>query len=155
MKTNPIYYFFAGVFLVCTSHAAEPPSDIAPAQKRNASVELAERLAAVPTSENIQIPDDVKNPFDSLAGIKIEQKVGRPTTDKELLAILADQLHPTGVMGREESLILLLKGQKGVKLNEKLTLSFDGAAYDVEVTSIDHNSFSLRYNQAEITRPIK
>ena len=155
MKTNPIYYFLAGVFLVCTSRAAEPASDITSAQKRNTSVELAEHLAAVPTSENIQIPDDVKNPFDPLAGVKIDQKIGRPTTDKELLAILADQLHPTGVMGREESLILLLKGQKGVKLNEKLTLSFDGSAYDVEVTSIDHNSFSLRYNQAEITRPIK
>jgi len=58
-------------------------------------------------------------------------------------------------MGREDALVLLLKGQKGVKLNDKLTLSFDGATYDVEVTAVDHKSFSLRFNQAEITRPIK
>ena len=81
-------------------------------------------------------------------------KSGRPESDKDLLAILADEIHPTGVMGRDE-LVLLRKGQKGVKVNDKLTLSFDGVPYEVEVTAIDNYNFSLRFNQAEITRPIK
>jgi len=129
-------------------------SEVGTAQKRAATLELAAQLLKAPTAEEVQVQDGLRNPFDPTAGAKIELKSGRPGSDKELLALLADQLHPTGVMGRDE-LVLLLKGQKGVKLNDKLTLSFDGAAYEVEVSAIDNTSFSLRFNQAEITRPIK
>jgi len=130
-------------------------ADIAPSSKRTAAVELAGRLAKISSAETLLVPDGLRNPFDPTAEAKSELKAGHPGSDKELLALLAEQLHPTGVMGRDESLVLLLKGQKGVKLNDKLTLSFDGAIYDVEVVAIDRNNFSLRYNQAEITRPIK
>ena len=149
---------FCIAVLSCVSAGFAQPvatSDIVAPQKRAAVVDLAVRLAKMPSAEEIQVPDGLRNPFDPTAEYKVELKSGRPSSDKELLALLADQLHPTGVMGREDSLVLLLKGQKGVKLNDKLTLSFDGAAYDVEVTAVDHNSFSLRFNQAEITRPIK
>src|ERR1035437_186627 len=129
-------------------------ADVGAPQKRLASIELASHLLRTPAPEEIQVPDGLRNPFDPTAGVRVELKSGRPESDKDLLALLADEIHPTGVMGRDE-LVLLLKGQKGVKVNDKLTLSFDGAAYEVEVTAIDNNNFSLRFNQAEITRPIK
>ena len=130
-------------------------ADIEAPQKRAVSVELAARILKAPSPEEIQVPDGLRNPFDPTAEAKVEMKSGRPGSDKELLELLADQLKPTGVMGRDDAMVLLLKGQKGVKLNDKLTLSFDGAAYEVEVSAIDNTSFSLRFNQAEITRPIK
>jgi hypothetical protein len=128
--------------------------DIGAPAKRSASIELASRLLRTSSPEEIQVPDGLRNPFDPTAGARVEMKSGRPESDKDLLALLADEIHPTGVMGRDV-LVLLLKGQKGVKVNDKLTLSFDGAAYEVEVTAIDNYNFSLRFNQAEITRPIK
>ena len=129
-------------------------ADVGAPAKRLASLELASHLLRTPAPEEIQVPDGLRNPFDPTAGVKAEMKSGRPASDKDLLAILADEIHPTGVMGRDE-LVLLRKGQKGVKVNDKLTLSFDGVPYEVEVTAIDNYNFSLRFNQAEITRPIK
>jgi len=138
-----------GAFAQSTTSA-----DIGAPAKRLASIELASHLLRTPAPEELQAPDGLRNPFDPTAGIKVEMKSGRPESDKDLLAILADEIHPTGVMGRDE-LVLLRKGQKGVKVNDKLTLSFDGVPYEVEVTAIDNYNFSLRFNQAEITRPIK
>jgi hypothetical protein len=129
-------------------------ADVGAPAKRLASLGLASHLLRTPAPEEIQVPDGLRNPFDPTAGVKVEMKSGRPSSDKDLLAILAEEIHPTGVMGRDE-LVLLLKGQKGVKVNDKLTLSFDGVPYEVEVTAIDNYNFSLRFNQAEITRPIK
>jgi hypothetical protein len=150
------YRLFILMSCICMLQVATAvPSDILPPHKRAASVDLAGRLAKSAEPEGAQVLDDLKNPFNPSAEAHVDAKLVRPTSDKELLTALADQLRPTGVMGREDALVLLLKGQKGVKLNDKLTLSFDGAAYDVEVIAIDRNSFSLRYNQAEITRPIK
>ena len=147
---------FSAVLLCMDFAQAQSPanSEVGTLQKRAATVELAAQLLKTPSADEVVVQDGLRNPFDRTAAANIEMKSGRPGSDKELLALLADQLHPTGVMGRDE-LVLLLKGQKGVKLNDKLTLSFDGAAYEVEVIAIDNNNFSLRFNQAEITRPIK
>jgi hypothetical protein len=156
MKTTGTKSIFILVLCVSSVYAqAVVTADLETPQKRAVSVELAASMLKAPAPEEIQVPDGLRNPFDPTAEARIETKSGRPGSDKELLELLADQLKPTGVMGRDEAMVLLLKGQKGVKLNDKLTLSFDGAAYDVEVIAIDHYNFSLRYNQAEVTRPIK
>jgi hypothetical protein len=42
-----------------------------------------------------------------------------------------------------------------VKVGDRLTLSFDGTPYTVEVIGVAKTNFSLRFNQAEIIRPIK
>jgi hypothetical protein len=156
MKIKVIQSFSALVLWLGSVYAQSAvTSDIEAPQKRAVSVDLAERMLKTPSADDIQVPDGLVNPFDPTAITRIEIKSGRPGSDKELLEALADLLRPTGVMGRDEAMVLLLKGQKGVKLNDKLTLSFDGTAYDVEVIAIDHYNFSLRYNQAEVTRPIK
>jgi hypothetical protein len=129
------------------------PVDIQPPKKREQVVEQASQLAKAAAPEAALPPENLRNPFNP--SVVEEVHAARPTSDKDLLQILAEQLQPTGVIGREDDLKLLLKGQKGVKVNDKLTLSFDGSAYEVEITAIDSNNFSLRLNQAEITRPIK
>lgn len=152
MKTR---YLAISVSLMLGFAAAKAaPSDIAPPQKRAVTVEMAEHLAKLST-EDLTAPADIRNPFNAASEGKIEVILNRPSSDKELLALLADQLKPTGVMGREDSLVLLLKGQKGVKVGDKLTLSFDGTPYTVEVIEVSTTNFSLRFNQAEIIRPIK
>jgi hypothetical protein len=129
-------------------------SDIVPPQKRAVMVETAERLAKLST-DDLAAPADIRNPFNAASEGKIDAILNRPASDKDLLALLADQLKPTGTMGIGDSLMLLRKGQKGVKVGDKLTLSFDGTPYTVEVIEVTTTNFSLRFNQAEITRPIK
>jgi len=129
--------------------------DIEMPQKREATMKVTAQILKVPTAEEIQVPGGLMNPFDPTAEVKVDVKTGRPGSDKELLELLAGQVMTTGVMCREDSMVLLIKGQKGVKLNDKLTLFFDGTPCEVEVIAIDHYNFSLRYNQAEVTRPIK
>jgi hypothetical protein len=130
-------------------------ADIPAGPQRAVVVERAVSMAKPTNIDQAQLTEPVRNPFSAAPVDSRDLRSNRPTNDKELLAVLADQLQPTGVMGREGSMVLLLKGQKGVKVNEKLTVSFDGVGYDVEVVDIDRNNFSLRYNQAEVTRPIK
>jgi len=154
---NMKHTLFCTALLLYTGYVYAQPSagsEVGTAQKRAATLELATQLLKTPAPEEVLVQDGLRNPFDPTAVARVDLKSGRPGSDKELLALLADQMHPTGVMGRDE-LVLLLKGQKGVKLNDKLTLFFDGVAYEVEVTAIDNTNFSLRLNQAEITRPIK
>jgi len=146
---------YIAIGLLVLSPVISAPADIQPSQKRAAVVEQANQLAKVTPLEEAQLPDNIRSPFNPTAVEVRDTHLNRPASDKELLVILAEQLQPTGVMGREDSMVLLLKGQKGVKVNEKLTVSFDGTSYEVEVISIDRYNFSLRYNQAEITRSIK
>lgn len=147
---------FSIILSVATTYAQMGATyDIEMPQKRDVTMKAAARILKAPTAEEIQVPGGLLNPFDPTAEVRVEVKTGRPGSDRELLELLASQVMTTGVMGREDSMVLLIKGQKGVKLNDKLTLSFDGTPYEVEVIGIDHYNFSLRYNQAEVTRPIK
>lgn len=153
MKNNIGYWVVLLTTMSLVQVASAAPVDIQPPKKREQVVEQANQLAKIAAPEAALPPENLRNPFNP--AVAEEVRTARPTSDKDLLQILAEQLQPTGVIGREDDLKLLLKGQKGVKVNEKLTLSFDGASYDVEVIAISNTNFSLRYNQTEITRPIK
>lgn len=155
MKTYSFKIILVFVFGVALLKAApNTASDIVTHQKRAMVVEMAERLAKLST-DDLTIPADVRNPFSAAASGKIEVVLNRPSSDKDLLAILADQIKPTGTMGIGDSLVLLRRGQKGVKVGDTLTLSFDDTPYTVEVIEVTSTNFSLRFNQAEITRSIK
>lgn len=82
------------------------------------------------------------------------KSTGGPRTDRELLVALANALRPGGSIVLGDNRILLLR-EKKVKVGEKLTLTFEGAQYVVEVTAINPTHFTLRYNSEEYTRPIK
>lgn len=84
----------------------------------------------------------------------VVKPAGGPRTDRDLLIALASALRPGGSIVLGDNRILLLR-EKKVKVGEKLTLTFEGAQYVVEVTAINPTHFTLRYNSEEYTRPIK
>src|SRR6202000_2327519 len=108
----------------------------------------------------------LKNPFnpegfggpspEELAAIAAAKaaKTSRPATDRDLLFALAGKLTPTGTLFAAGEPILLF-GQKKMKLGDRLSINFDGSAYEVIITAIERTSFTLKYNNEEYTRPIQ
>lgn len=148
MKRNPFLLLAAFGVVQATCGAA----DLQPPKKREQTLERASQFSKIAAPETALPPENLRNPFNSAAVDEV--KAARPTSDKDLLLVLAEQIQPMGAMGNPGNMMLTRKGQKAVKVNDKLTLSFDGTQYEVEVTAIDNTTFSLRYNQTEITRPI-
>lgn len=139
----------------------EPASDILPPQKRTASLDLARALL---TTKPVEISTDEiaqKNPFNPIKPIVESESVARPSathgdalSERDLLQRLAVTVTPSGTMQLGDQLILLF-GQKKLKVGDRLPIVFQGATYELQISAIERTSFSLRINNAEITRPIK
>lgn len=140
---------------------AAPAFDVQTAAKRAATVELAGKLLNPPASTDSA--GTLMNPF-TLNGSRAEDvaadenqaaanKAAIMASNRTLLTALADQLEPKGtfVLGGE-SIILL--GQKKLKVGERYPITFEGAVYELEITSIETTRFSVRYKNEELTRPI-
>ena len=71
-----------------------------------------------------------------------------------MLATLADKLSPSGIaiIGGEP---ILLFGSRRLKIGDQLTVTYEGADYNLDITAITRTTFTLRLNREEITRPIK
>jgi hypothetical protein len=50
---------------------------------------------------------------------------------------------------------LLIFGRKNLRVGDRLTVSFEGTDYTLELVAFDRANFTLRLNHEEITRPIK
>ena len=158
MKT--IVHSFLFIALSAGLHA-ESSSDILPPQKRAASLDLARALL---TTKPIEISSDEiakKNPFNPVKPIvesegaaKIQVAPGGALSERDLLQSLAASVTPSGTMQLGDQLILLF-GQKKLKVGDHLPIVFQGATYELQISAIERTSFSLRINNAEITRPIK
>jgi hypothetical protein len=77
-----------------------------------------------------------------------------PRNNRDLLQAIGAGLKPSGffVLGGSPTLVF---GQKRVKAGGTLTITFEGAEYTLEVTSIAPPNFTLRLNREEFTRTIK
>jgi hypothetical protein len=140
----------------CQGIAAGVTADIAPMQKRAATVGLATSLAKSGRPEDLPPIDPSANPFKD-SGLVITDQDGpkiKPVNDHDLLELLAEQLNPTGtfIMGGEP---ILLFGQKKIKVGDKLPLSYEGAIYNVEIVAIERISFTVALNQEKFSRPIE
>lgn len=152
---------------------AAPASDLMPAARRQPSVELAQRYAK--PAPLPPLPADLVHPFNpaafgqpdpeelraiaaaksAAASAAAQAKASaKPATDRELLEVVASRITPSGILilGRDP---LLIFGQKRLRVGDRLTVSYDGQDYDLEITAIDRTTFTLRLNRDEITRPIK
>ena len=71
-----------------------------------------------------------------------------------VLQAIAAALKPNGffVIGGHPTLVF---GQKKVKAGSFLTITFEGNPYTLEIAAIDNQTFTLRLNREEYTRPIK
>jgi hypothetical protein len=143
------------LLVLVTASVATYAADVAPPAKRAAVVATAKALLEPSPADAVQVPTDAKNPFDPTE-VKVDKgaKVNRPESDYDLLVLLAAQLNPSGMFIMGDSPILLL-GQKKAKVGDKLSIPFDDVAYEVEITAIERNTFSLRFNKAEFTRSIQ
>jgi hypothetical protein len=79
---------------------------------------------------------------------------GGPRSDRDLLIAIAGALKPGGSIKMGGGQILLM-GVKKIKVGDPLSVTFEGAQYNLQVTAINPTNFTLRYNGEEYTRPIK
>ena len=105
------------------------------------------------------IPTAARNPFNPLASDVVVQATAPtrsrlPSSGKELVALLAGQVAPTGSAERDGQRFLLF-GQRKVKVGEGIPITFENTQFELEVTAIEGGTFTVRLNQDEFTRPIK
>jgi hypothetical protein len=139
-------------------------ADILPPPRRAETVERAQAFLNPPPLA--PLPEGLNNPFAPAAFF------GRPATptpallaagparpaapsgDQELLENIAPAINPGGtiILGGEPFLLI---GQRRVKIGDTLPITFEGTPYVLVITDIQPTTFTLRLNQAELTRPIK
>jgi hypothetical protein len=160
------------IALAGVAEAAKVTPDLLPPQRRQTTVtlaeSLAERKAPPPLPENLVSPF---NPTDFERNEAQEQAAARaaaassdsrsgptpppaPLGDRQILEVLAAQLTPTGTMQISGSPRLVM-GSKRFEIGTRFTVTYNNEDYELELTSIDRTTFTLRYRGEEITRPIK
>lgn len=144
-------------------------SDLVPTKKRAAVVELADQLvqprvlAGMPATLIVPFnpvgfdqpdPEEVKAQQAAAAAAAAAGTPVRPVGDRNVLSLLADKLSPSGtaIIGGDP---ILLFGARRLKVGDRLTVTYEGAEYNLDITAITRTTFTLRLNREEITRPIK
>lgn len=170
MKPSLSHLLIAGLGLVfLTAPAVAQKSDLTTPQDRRTAVELAGKLlkprelAALPQEIVVPFnpsgfdqpdPEEVKAQMAAAAAAAAAGATARPAGDRGVLEALADKLAPSGtaVIGGDP---ILLFGQKKLKVGDRLTITFEGVDYTLDITAIGRTTYTLRLNTEEITRPIK
>lgn len=131
-------------------------ADVPSYQSRASSIASGEKLVGG-RSFGHQIGEDLLNPFaPKYAKPKenVPEKVARPISDREFLETLAAQLNPTGVLMLGDSALLTFR-EKKVKVGEMMKIVFDNHSYEVELVDVNRTAFTIKFNNVEVTRPIK
>lgn len=154
--------------LPCGVYAARLTPDLLPPQKRQATVVTAEQL--VHSIAPQPIPAELISPFNPPDFDKPEGQEAAPNSsdsrstsaaspsapmgDRQILEALASQLTPTGTIqiGGAPRLVM---GSKRFEIGTRFTVTYNNQDYELLLTSIDRTTFTLRYRNEEITRPIK
>ena len=163
-------YCSLGVFLLAmlASSFAATPSDIAPIAARQEAVALAQRL--LEQNAISALSADVVNMFnpaafgrpdaEELAAMEAARAAeaaasakSKPTSDAGLLSLIAERVVPSGTVTLNNEPLLIF-GQKRLRVGDRLTVTYDGRDYTLELTEIQRFTFTLRLNRAEITRRI-
>lgn len=155
--------------------AAKAVPDIAPPQKRQASVETAERLAKRPPPAPLGA--DLPSPFNppdfnkrdpapdappsaggSAPAANAPADPGTPPpppSNRQILETLAARIPSTGTIKLGARPLLTMAGGKRLEIGTKFVVSYDNQDYELELVAIDSTTFTLRYRGEEYTRPIK
>jgi hypothetical protein len=175
--------FCSLVAAVATIHAATPRTDLQPPQKRQATVDAAQRL--VHRKMPPAIPADMVSPFNptdfdrpdasetaasqrpGAAGPRpanVGQAAGpavravtpaAPAGDREVLETISAQLVPSGTMLAPGGKPLLIIGKNQLSVGTRFTVTYKEQEYELELVAIDRTTFTLRYRNEETIRPIK
>lgn len=146
---------FLGLALTACAWAQEVM--IPAPQKRAETIEVASKLVELGPRE---FKTDQNNPF-SMKGFEVTVAAAAAAetpeeapSDHNLLAILADMIETRGrfVMNGE---VLLLVGRNKLKVGSTVPVSYGGLVYELEISAIEPNQFTVRYKTEEFTRPIQ
>ncbi len=166
MKISTSALILAAITLGGVTSALAQKSDIVTPQKRETTVTAADKL--LKPRELTPLPAQMIPPFSPPAfeepdpeEIKAQQVAiaSTPTPvrtagDRGILEALAGRLAPSGTAILAGEAILLF-GQKKLRVGDRLTITFEGFDYILDITDIGRTTFTLRLNREEITRPIK
>ncbi len=145
---------------------AESPDVIPNSRVRAATLEFARKLTVAVGIEPVPAPSEatLKNPFTLEAPSTVDTSVAGVTAPHGVVSVagmprgkleaIAPQITPSGTVEIGGSLILLF-GKKKLKVGDRLPIIFEGQPYELEISDIQHTSFTLRLSGEEITRPIK
>jgi hypothetical protein len=156
---------------LCSSAWAQRKSnsDLTPPARRATTVELATRLAATseiprlpaksvnpfsPASWDAPDPDEQRLAFDAAENARRAGLATQSRPQRSPLASVANAIQPSGVVLLGGQPTLLIRGRR-VRVGDALSATFEGRAYTVTITAITRDSFTLRMNGEELTRPIK
>ena len=128
--------------------------------KRQATLDLANRLLAARESPAAALPADLVDPFNPVgfgaapaSGHQPGEAAHAKASDSEILQEIASRVTPSGMVEFGGQPLLLFR-EKKLKVGDSLTITFEGTDYVVVITAIDQTSFKIRLNSEEITRPI-
>lgn len=146
------------IFCACVLPAGLWAQGVATPQSRMMTLDLARTLL---TAEPIVVEADTlayKNPFGSRRPVVTSPDRPAPVitsvNDRDVLLRAGEVILPSGTMMLGDVPILLF-GQKKLKVGDVVPIVFQGKTYELQVSSIERTSFTLRLNKEEITRPIK
>lgn len=147
------------LFIIPVVFATGSTADIASSKKRLITVDLARTLTTPPQFEGGADYIVQNDPFTS---VKRNQAIPENYTgakrvglsDRDKLMNIAAAITPSGIITVGGTDILLF-GQKKLKAGDFISIQFEGSTYSLQVRAIERTSYTLRFNQEEITRPIK
>lgn len=161
----------------------KPLTDLVSPEKRRSIVDQFQRFTRAP--EPVPLPADLVNPFNPSAfdqpdpeevraaaaayaksaaqpGIVggaggSSTRVTAPAGDREILENIAVQIKPSGMIRVAGKPPLLTFGRRNVEVGSTFTVTnpANGQDYEVALIAIEPPTFTLRYRNEEITRPIK
>lgn len=164
MRTNRTILFLF-VLLAGLSNGLSQGADlISPKQRED---ELAKARLLLAPLIFAASPDDLISPFAppgfdqpddeellAMQAVSLGGATARPLGPREILESLSSKIVPSGIarLGGEAILIF---GQKKLKVGDRLTITYEDANYDLDITAIGSTTFTLRYKDEEITRSFK
>ena len=153
----------AGRLPAATRVRPPPESDLASKEIRQQAVDLAVALAKVDMPASVRegpLPQPFNPPgfgrasSDAVHPVAEAPGPSKAFGDREILAAIAPRIVPKGTLSMG-SQSLLIFGKKNLRVGDRLTVSFEGTDYTLELVAFDRANFTLRLNHEEITRPIK
>lgn len=143
-------------------------SDIVPTAKRQETVDKALRLAQPPAP--VPLPDPLPLPFTPpdfdkrdpeeaksnpvTPGAAAAQQPAPVAGDREILETLAGRLTPSGTLSLGGAPQLII-GRNRFPVGTRFTVTYNNEDFELELVAIDRTTFTLRFRNEEITRPIK
>jgi hypothetical protein len=151
MKRTTLIVILAGIGSL--AHAkpqiAPPPSRAAAIANVNQALQPRKFSYAIDSVKRI-------NPFAPIVESEEPAPVvsNRPVSGRDFTEMLAAQLNPTGVLVLGDTAYLLF-GEKRAKPGDPLLVSYEKENYQLELVSLTRTTFTVRYQQVEVTRSIK